>query len=172
MSGDSVETADTYFGELAVLLSEAGMPADRVGATLDELAGYLAESGDDPEEEFGPASELARELTVASAPPAEPAANAHTWHWTADLFQDVKMLNEYGAQGWEVDRVDVKGLFISVRDPEHPQQWEYRRELIAPGRREACSTGSPPMAGSRAAGGCASNTSSAPKPPAWGPPRS
>ncbi|MEV7007502.1 hypothetical protein [Streptosporangium sp. NPDC051022] len=134
MSGRADERADGYFGELAAALAEAGMPADRVGATLDDLAGYLVESGGDPEEEFGPVAELARELAV---PPAPPAAGARTWSWTADLFHDVKMLNEYGAQGWEVDRVDRKGLFVSARDPEHPQQWEYRREPITPGRRQS-----------------------------------
>ncbi|GAA0832948.1 hypothetical protein ACFQVD_25150 [Streptosporangium amethystogenes subsp. fukuiense] len=129
------ETTGDYFDELAVILAEAGMPADRVGAMLDDLAGYLAESSSgDPEEEFGPAAELARELAVTSAPPA---ADARTWCWTADLFHDVRMLNEYGAQGWEVDGIDTKGLFVSTRDPEHPQQWEYRRELVSPGRRRS-----------------------------------
>ncbi|WP_371785963.1 hypothetical protein [Streptosporangium subroseum] len=136
MSDNSAETARGYFDELAVLLAREGMPADRVEVTLEELAGYLAESGGDPEEEFGQAADLARELAVTSAPPAEPAADARTWRWTADLFHDVKMLNEYGAQGWEVDTVDAKGLFVCTRDPEHPQQWEYGRELIAPGRRQ------------------------------------
>ncbi|GII29024.1 DUF2812 domain-containing protein [Planotetraspora mira] len=135
MNGYSTQAAGAYFGELAGLLAEAGMPADRVGATLDELAAYLAESGGDPEEEFGQAAELAEELTATSAPPAEPGANAHSWRWTADLFHDVKLLNEHGAQGWEVDTVDAKGLFVCTRDPEHPQQWEYRRELIPPARR-------------------------------------
>ncbi|WP_329084166.1 hypothetical protein [Streptosporangium sp. NBC_01469] len=137
MNPDSGETAGAYFDELAVLLAKAGMSADRVGATLEELAGYLAESGGDPEEEFGQAAELAKGLTATSAPPAEPAADARTWSWTADLFHDVKMLNEYGAQGWEVDRVDARGLFICARDPEHPQQWEYSRELVAAGRRRS-----------------------------------
>ncbi|SNS84447.1 hypothetical protein SAMN05216276_1017128 [Streptosporangium subroseum] len=136
MSDHSAETARGYFDELAVLLARGGMPTDRVEVTLEELAGYLAESGGDPEEEFGQAADLARELAVTSAPPAEPAAGARTWRWTADLFHDVKMLNEYGAQGWEVDRVDAKGLFVCTRDPEHPQQWEYSRELITPGRRQ------------------------------------
>ncbi|GAA3515813.1 hypothetical protein FHR32_006026 [Streptosporangium album] len=75
--------------------------------------------------------------TLAAAPSAEPAVDVRAWRWTADLFHDVKMLNEYGAQGWEVDRVDAKGLFVSARDPEHPQQWEYRRELVTPGRRRS-----------------------------------
>ncbi|MFI6453885.1 hypothetical protein ACIBF6_20270 [Streptosporangium amethystogenes] len=127
------KTAGGYFDELAVVLAEAGMPADRVRAMLDDLAGHLAENGGgDPEEEFGPAAELARELAVTPAPPA---SDARTWCWTADLFHDVRMLNEYGAQGWEVDGVDAKGLFVSTRDPEHPQQWEYRRELVSAGRR-------------------------------------
>ena len=137
MSDHSAETARGYLDELAVLLAREGMSADRVEVTLEELAGYLAESGGDPEEEFGQAADLARELAVTSAPPAEPAAGARTWRWTADLFHDVKMLNEYGAQGWEVDKVDAKGLFVCTRDPEHPQQWEYSRELIAPGRRQS-----------------------------------
>ncbi|MEV6865371.1 hypothetical protein AB0M44_30745 [Streptosporangium subroseum] len=137
MSDHSAETARGYFDELAMLLAQEGMPADRVEVTLEELAGYLAESGGDPEEEFGQAADLARELAVTSAPPAEPAAGARTWRWTADLFHDVKMLNEYGAQGWEVDKVDAKGLFVCTRDPEHPQQWEYHRELITPGRRQS-----------------------------------
>ncbi|WP_436761871.1 hypothetical protein [Streptosporangium sp. V21-05] len=113
------------------------MSADRVAATVGELAGYLAESGGDPEEEFGPAAELVRELTGTAVPLAEPAADARTWSWTADLFHDVKMLNEYGAQGWEVDRVDARGLFVCARDPEHPQQWEYRREVVTGGRRRS-----------------------------------
>lgn len=172
MNPDSGETAGAYFDELAVLLAKAGMSADRVGATLEELAGYLAESGGDPEEEFGQAAELAKGLTATSAPPAEPAADARTWSWTADLFHDVKMLNEYGAQGWEVDRVDARGLFICARDPEHPQQWEYSRSWSRPAAAGACSTGSSRMAGNRAAPGWVSSTSSAPRPPAWGPPPS
>ncbi|MEU1736896.1 hypothetical protein [Streptosporangium sp. NPDC020145] len=119
-----------YFERLTAAMTEAGMPADRVEATVTDLRAYLAESGGDPEEEFGPADELAAELTGASAPPVE---GAQTWRWTADLFHDVKMLNEYGAQGWEVEKVDVKGMFVSVRDPENSQQWEYRRETRRPG---------------------------------------
>ncbi|MER7128329.1 hypothetical protein [Streptosporangium saharense] len=119
-----------YFERLGAALTGAGMSADRVEATVADLRAYLAESGGDPEEEFGPADALAVELTSASAPPEE---GARAWRWTADLFHDVKMLNEYGAQGWEVERVDVKGLFVSVRDPGRAQQWEYRRELRRPG---------------------------------------
>ncbi|MFF0574837.1 hypothetical protein ACFY19_29905 [Streptosporangium saharense] len=119
-----------YFERLTVALTGAGMSAERVEATVADLRAYLTESGGDPEEEFGPADELAVELTGASAPPEE---GARAWRWTADLFHDVKMLNEYGAQGWEVERVDAKGLFVSVRDPGRAQQWEYRRELRRPG---------------------------------------
>ncbi|MEU3163525.1 hypothetical protein [Streptosporangium sp. NPDC006930] len=133
MNGPVDKTTGDYFDELAAVLAEAGMPDDRIRAMVEDLAGYLAESSSGaPEEEFGPVAELARELAV---PPAPPAA-ARSWSWTADVFHDVRLLNEYGAQGWEVDRVDAKGLFVSIRDPEHPQQWEYRRELVSPGRRQ------------------------------------
>lgn len=136
----------TYFDELASHLSAAGMPDDRTKATIEELTAYLAESGSDPVDEFGPPADLARELAGTSPTPAEPAADAGTWCWTADLFHDVKMLNEYGAQGWEVQKVDGRGLFVSTRDPERAQQWEYRREprgrgtRLAPDGWEPCGT--------------------------------
>ncbi|GAA2720300.1 hypothetical protein [Actinocorallia aurantiaca] len=118
----------TYFDELTARLNAAGMPDDRVKATVEELTSYLADSGGDPVDEFGPAADLARDLAGSASASGEPAGDARTWRWTADLFHDVRMLNEYGAQGWEVQKVDRSGLFNSTRDPDRPQQWEYRRE--------------------------------------------
>jgi hypothetical protein len=39
----------------------------------------------------------------------------------------------FGDQGWEVERVDALRRFVCRRDPEYPQRWEYRRELVSPG---------------------------------------
>ncbi len=50
--------------------------------------------------------------------------------WTADIFADERRLNEFGEQGWEVEKVDKKGMFVSHRDPERPQRWEYRRDVV------------------------------------------
>ncbi|RJL24189.1 hypothetical protein [Bailinhaonella thermotolerans] len=123
--------SERYFQELAAGLAEAGMPGDRIRATVDELSGYLTESGGTPEEEFGPVAELVRELVPEAAPEkaGEPAEGARTWRWTADMLHDVEMLNRYGAQGWEVEGIS-RGKFVSTRDPERPQQWEYRRENV------------------------------------------
>ncbi|GAA5051070.1 hypothetical protein HNP84_006533 [Thermocatellispora tengchongensis] len=121
-----------YFDELARLLREAGVPRERVDATVGDLAAYVAESGTAPEEEFGPAAAFARTLGAGAAPAesAESASEGGRWVWTADIFIDEQRLNEFGAQGWEVETVDKRGMFVSRRDAERPQRWEYRREVV------------------------------------------
>ncbi|WP_431901155.1 hypothetical protein [Nonomuraea sp. bgisy101] len=124
-----------YFDELAVRLRERGVPEDTVRATVADLTAYLSETSGDPEEEFGPAAEFAEQLGVT--PVAEPVAEEDTWRWTADIFVDERRLNEFGDQGWEVDRVDAVGWFISHRDLREPQRWEYRREVVTRKGRQA-----------------------------------
>ncbi|MFE3454414.1 hypothetical protein ACFXJ8_36375 [Nonomuraea sp. NPDC059194] len=124
-----------YFDELAVRLRERGVPEETVRATVADLTAYLAETDADPEEEFGPAAEFAEQLGVGSV--EESAAGEDTWRWTADVFADERRLNEFGDQGWEVDRVDALGWFISHRDPREPQRWEYRREVVTRKGRQA-----------------------------------
>ncbi|MFF1697439.1 hypothetical protein ACFVXC_28130 [Streptomyces sp. NPDC058257] len=128
-----------YFADLAERLREHRVPADRVAATVADLQAHLEESGGaDPEAEFGPAAEFARELVPAAPAGAEApeAAGAHveTWRWTADTYVDEELLNRFGDEGWEVERVDALGRFVSHRDLESPQRWEYRRELVTRGR--------------------------------------
>lgn len=124
-----------YFDELAVRLRERGVPEETARATVADLTAYLAETDADPEEEFGPAAEFAEQLGVA--PVTEAAAEEDTWRWTADIFVDERRLNEFGDQGWEVDRVDAVGWFISHRDQREPQRWEYRREVVTRKGRQA-----------------------------------
>jgi len=126
----------SYFTDLAERLREHGVPADRVAATVADLRAHLEESGGaDPEAEFGPAREFARELVPAGAqPPEAPGAHVETWRWTADTYVDEELLNRFGGEGWEVERVDALGRFVSHRDRERPQRWEYRRELVTRGR--------------------------------------
>ncbi|MFC8129331.1 DUF6223 family protein [Streptomyces sp. NPDC057302] len=132
----------SYFDDLAVRLGEQGVPSARVEATLADLAAHLEESGGaDPEAEFGPVGEFARELVPAGGRgdqgdqgPGEPGAHVETWRWTADTYVDEELLNRFGAEGWEVERVDAIGRFVSHRDLERPQRWEYRRELVTRGR--------------------------------------
>ncbi|QBI53524.1 DUF2812 domain-containing protein [Streptomonospora litoralis] len=120
-----------YFDELAERLREHGARPDEVRATLDDLASFAAESGADPHSEFGPVGEFARQLTAGGgaeqAPPAPRGQD--TWRWSADVFSAPRKLAEFGAQGWEMEEVDRFGAFLSRRDPDSPQQWEYRQEI-------------------------------------------
>lgn len=120
----------SYLDELATLLREREVPEDRIRSTTDDLSAFLVEGDLDPEEEFGPPAEFADDLVGEDGP--EPAPESLVW--AADSFVATERLNELGAQGWEVDRVDRFGRFVSHRG-EEPQVWEYRQE-IAPGRRE------------------------------------
>ncbi|GAA3135827.1 hypothetical protein GCM10010449_65470 [Streptomyces rectiviolaceus] len=126
----------SYLADLAELLREHGLPADRVEATVADLGSHLEESdGADPEAEFGPVEEFARELAPTGMQgPAAPEAHVETWRWTADTYVDEELLNRFGDEGWEVERVDALGRFVSHRDLERPQRWEYRRELVTRGR--------------------------------------
>ncbi|MEU6412581.1 hypothetical protein [Microbispora sp. NPDC046933] len=121
-----------YLDELGALLRAGGVPAAQVEATVADLAAYVAETGADAEDEFGPVGEFAGQLLAAHTPETD-AADATEWRWTADIFADRQTLARLGDQGWEVDRVDHLGRFVSHRDPERPQRWEYRREPVTPG---------------------------------------
>ncbi|GAB3426427.1 hypothetical protein [Flindersiella endophytica] len=137
-----------YFDQLAEHLRAGGVADNQVTATIDDLSTYAAETGADPEAEFGPVAEFAGELLPAAATagtepnaspdPAAPAAagapsdDGEPWVWRADAFGELRKLETYGDQGWEVERVDSAGRFVSRRDREHPQRWEYRRELVRP----------------------------------------
>ncbi|GGK71041.1 hypothetical protein Ppa06_35230 [Planomonospora parontospora subsp. parontospora] len=129
-----------YFDQLAGHLRGHGIPEEEIITTVDDLAAYAAESGADPEEEFGPAAGFAATLAPAAqetAPEGGPDPAAETWVWTADAFRDREYLNRYGEQGWEVERIDHLGRFVSRRDPERPLRWEYRRETVLPAKHGA-----------------------------------
>ncbi|XRQ05586.1 hypothetical protein ACN3XK_54930 [Actinomadura welshii] len=125
-----------YFDDLAGRLRAGGVPEAEVAGTIDDLAAYVAESGTDPRDEFGTPEEFAGTL-IGPADGGSPEPSAETWRWTADAFQDRTMLDRFGDEGWEVERVDSVGRFVCRRDAENPQRWEYRRETVLPGRRQA-----------------------------------
>ncbi|MFF1352801.1 hypothetical protein [Streptomyces sp. NPDC058297] len=120
-----------YLDRLAELLREAhGLAPDHVAAVVADLAAYLARSGGaDPEMAFGPVDAFARRLAPSGS---AVLADEHleTWRWLADTYADEDLLNRFGEEGWEVERVDPLGRFVSHRDPERPRRWEYRRELV------------------------------------------
>ncbi|WP_329036060.1 hypothetical protein OIE71_24350 [Streptomyces sp. NBC_01725] len=122
-----------YFEELATALRAGGMAEREVGVTVTDLTAYLAETDSTAEEEFGPVEEFAARLTGgdgADGGPEEPEATAETWKWTTDIYNDRRLLNVYGAQGWEVERLDSFGRFVCRRTVGATLRWEYRREVL------------------------------------------
>ncbi|MGW5096580.1 hypothetical protein ACWEQU_17760 [Streptomyces nodosus] len=122
----------TYFERLSALLSERGMPQARAEALVQELSAYAKEAARPVEEEFGPVEELAAQLAArgSTGTADEPEAEADTWVWTADAFKDLRLLDHFGAQGWEVERLDRLGRFVCRRDRQAPMRWAYRRETV------------------------------------------
>ncbi|MER5967159.1 hypothetical protein [Streptomyces sp. NPDC002057] len=127
---------DRYFTELADSLRATGVPEEQIAATVEDLRGHLAETGTGAAEEFGPAAAFAVQLGGLAPPPGEPDERAESWTWTADLFNDRRMLAVHGEQGWEVESLDAIGRFVSRRAPGAALRWEYRREVLKGGRRE------------------------------------
>ncbi|MBC9717933.1 hypothetical protein H9Y04_35920 [Streptomyces sp. TRM66268-LWL] len=119
-----------YVAELAAALRESGLPEERVAATVADVATHLQETGADGLDEFGPVGEFAAQLAPAGAE-AVAESPVETWRWTADTYADEALLNRFGAEGWEVERIDALGRFVSRRDAERPLSWEYRRELVS-----------------------------------------
>ncbi|MDT3726770.1 hypothetical protein ROS62_18510 [Streptomyces sp. DSM 41972] len=131
----------TYFEALSALLRERGMPHTRVDALVQELGTYAAEAGSSVADEFGPVEELAAQLTeregMGSTGGTEgPGAEADHWVWTADALKEVRLLEQFGAQGWEVERLDRLGRFVCRRDRRRPMRWAYRRESVSHRNRE------------------------------------
>ncbi|MFB7356992.1 hypothetical protein [Streptomyces gardneri] len=127
--------SERYFTELAAALHTAGVPEDQITATVEDLRGHLAETGAHPEEEFGPAAGFAAQLGGLAPRPAEPDEQAENWTWTADIFNDVRMLAVHGDEGWEVESLDSLGRFVCRRSTTAALRWEYRREVITGRRR-------------------------------------
>ncbi|WP_406082077.1 hypothetical protein OG468_28510 [Streptomyces zaomyceticus] len=128
-------TTDTYFTELSGALRAAGVPDEQIAATVEDLRGHLTETGAAPEEEFGPAAGFAARLGGLAPVPGEPDGRAESWTWTADLFNDRRMLALHGDQGWEVESLDSLGRFVCRRSTTATLRWEYRREVIGARRR-------------------------------------
>ncbi|CAM5497752.1 hypothetical protein STANM309S_00345 [Streptomyces tanashiensis] len=128
-------TTDAYFAELSGSLRAAHVPDEQIAATVEDLRAHLAETGTAPEEEFGPAAAFAAQLGGLAPTPGEPDGRAESWTWTADLFNDRRMLAVHGDQGWEVESLDPLGRFVCRRSATAALRWEYRREIIGARRR-------------------------------------
>ena len=140
------ENMDAYFTALADRLRARGVAEERVTAVLTDLHDYLLDADTTPETEFGPVEEFAEQLArgTAGASPGEaagePGPRAEEWRWLCDVYTDRELLDRYGDQGWEVERVDRLGRFVCRRDPGRAMRWEYRREIVGRGERDEIAT--------------------------------
>lgn len=93
----------TYFDHLAARLRGEGVPDDQVGVIVADLATYLDDTGVQPDAEFGPVAEFAAQLAPprGDGVPAQPP-DGETWRWRADAFDEMRWLETFGDQGWEV----------------------------------------------------------------------
>lgn len=119
-----------YFAELTRRLYEQGLSQEHTAAVIAELADHAADSGTEPYAEFGPPADFARQLAPAAGGPADPDPGAERWVWTAVAYVDQAMMNRFGARGWEIERVDRLGWFVSRRNPCTSLRWEYRRDVV------------------------------------------
>ncbi|WP_405794400.1 hypothetical protein [Streptomyces sp. NBC_01506] len=132
-------TGTGYFERLAAVLRAGGMAEREVTVTVTDLTAYLAETGSLAEDEFGPVDDFAARLTGrgdGDSGPEEPEATAETWKWTTDVYNDRRLLNVYGDQGWEVERLDAFGRFVCRRTVGAALRWEYRREVLIDRKRD------------------------------------
>ncbi len=134
-------TADAaYFDRLGAALRAAGMSEDEAAATVADLTAYVQDGeGADPADEFGAPEEFATRLTGGTGM-AEPTAQAEVWKWACDLYNDRRLLDQYGDEGWEVERIDRAGRFVCRRDPSAALRWEYRREIANNAKERAART--------------------------------
>ena len=119
---------DTYAGELERELRGRGVDEERAREVVAEVADHLAESGEQPRDAFGDPARYADALLAADPSDADDDAGyeAHTFRATA--LDEVRILSELGAEGWEL--TGVRDFGLHARRPAEAAArttWEYAR---------------------------------------------
>lgn len=71
--------AKSYVDQLVLELRNRDLPGARIGEVVAEVEAYVADSGDDPAEQFGPVADYARQVSGAVAVP--PRSRLSWWTW-------------------------------------------------------------------------------------------
>lgn len=119
---------DTYLTDLERELRGRGVDEARAGEVVAELADHLAESGEQPRDAFGDPAQYADALLAADPPTddADPSYEAHTFRATA--LDEMRILSELGADGWELTGVRDFGLHARRAVPAGARAtWDYAR---------------------------------------------
>lgn len=124
-------TTENYLGELASQLHIRGLQDDRIREIIAEVENHLHESGEAPEDAFGPAIKYAEEMTSFTENQTNNPAPEKQWHkrtFRATAFDEMEILKWAGQEGWELE--DVGALALFCRRPSVIEQafiWEYIR---------------------------------------------
>lgn len=104
----------TYLAELERALKERGLDEARTAEVIGEMANHLAESGDRPLETFGQPAEFAASLLAADLtgqlPDADPDPRFEARTFRATAVDEMGILADLGADGWELTGVRDFGL--------------------------------------------------------------
>jgi len=127
------DTPKTYLDDLAGRLRDRGLASGDVDDIVREAQSHLSEAGGDPVEALGSVDEFV-EAVVSRGDVTGPTDG---WEYRtvtgATAFNELKLLEEAGAEGWELIGCAPLQLHCRRRT-EGASRWEYRREVGGPGR--------------------------------------
>jgi len=125
-------TDTDYLTELLFALERGEADSARARDLVAEVESHLDESGEDPLEAFGPPEQFAGHLMSRGRDEANPVANGgfETRTFRATAFDEMAVLSDLGADGWELVGVRDFGLHARrPRDAGSAQRWDYRRRV-------------------------------------------
>lgn len=121
---------EIYLSELATQLQCRGVDEQRIGEIIAEVESHLNDSGESPEDAFGPAEKYAEKMAVFSENTQSPAFE-NQWHlrtFKATAFDEMGILTWAGQEGWEL--LDVGPYALNCRRPISLHKgfhWQYKR---------------------------------------------
>lgn len=121
---------ESYLEALAAHLQRRGVEESTINEIVSEAESHLAESGEPPEEAFGPADDYAERMALHEESSAGPAGDGEYLLRTfrATAFSEMTILELAGREGWELVDVGPLALFCRrPRDESRIARWEYKR---------------------------------------------
>jgi len=125
-------SVNTYLDELAAGLRSCGLTSDEADEIVREAASHVREAGGDPVETLGPLDEFVEAVVSRGAETLETSALwEHRTIEGATAFNEMRLLEEAGREGWELIGCAPLRLYCRRR-PGELVGWEYRRKSGGP----------------------------------------
>jgi hypothetical protein len=125
-------TDTDYLTDLLAALERGEVADARARDLVAEVESHLDESGEDPLETFGPADQFADQLLSRGLDEPGPGADGgfETRTFRATAFDEMAVLSDLGAEGWEL--IGVRDFGLHARRPHDTgsaHRWDYRRRM-------------------------------------------